>query len=65
MSDVSSSLYSIYQAAQWGLFVDLLFTDLDYFPEETFMLVSLKYEAPSRFDFRNVIDILLQFLAVE
>ena len=39
MSDVSSSLYSTYQTAQWWLFVDLLSRNLDNLPEETFMLV--------------------------
>ena len=39
MSDVSSSLYSTYQTAVVAAFVDLLSTNLDYFPEEAFMLV--------------------------
>ena len=52
-------------------FVDLLSTNLDYFPEETFMLVSankylleyeeptcvtpFEYKPPSQFDLRNIL----------
>ena len=51
MSDVSSSLYSTCQTAQWWLFVDLLSRNLDYLPEVTLMLVpankySLEYAKP-------------------